>query len=256
MTDPWRNARDRAGMRGIVATLGPASVHELARSGYDVVVIDSQHSALDESDAAATIRSAPMDAAPTVVRVSALDIALIGGVLDAGAMGVIVPMIETAAQAEAAVAACRYPPAGQRSFGPNGRGMGVDLDELESRVACFVMIETARAVVDIEAIVATPGLGGVMVGPIDLSISYGARSADDFDTSAMRKVMSGVAKAARNAGLIAGAFGFGPDHAETLEGLGFTFVTVGTDRRALQDDARRHAGVSDAGATRHASGAY
>src|SRR5271163_2064199 len=126
---------------------GPTSIgpEEFARAGYDYVGFDAQHGYLDDADIAAILRRMEYVPIATVVRLPNADAAPIGRVLDAGADGVVIAMIESADQAAAAVAATRYAPAGIRSFGPLRASLGLDSAKLESRVSVFAMIETAAA---------------------------------------------------------------------------------------------------------------
>jgi 4-hydroxy-2-oxoheptanedioate aldolase len=149
------------------------TVDVLARSGYDYVGIDCQHSLLTESDAGRLLKPLIDTPVAAIVRVSRNEPALIGRLLDAGADGVIVPLVDTAEEAAAAVAACRYAPRGVRSFGPFRTSLGLDTDELEARVNCFVMVESAQAIANLDAICATPGLDAVYIGPADLSFALG-----------------------------------------------------------------------------------
>ena len=122
------------------------------------------------------------------MRVSGNNLPEINKVLDAGAMGVIVPLVNTAEQAAAAVSACLYPPDGTRSYGPTramlygGRGHPA---EANGQIACIVMIETQEGLDNLEAILATPGLGGVYVGPSDLALSLGLPPRGDTDGRAI-----------------------------------------------------------------------
>ncbi len=152
--------------------LGP---QEFARAGYDYVGFDAQHGYLDDAGIARALRRIEQVPIGTVVRLPNADAAPIGRVLDAGADAVVIAMIESAAQAAAAVAATRYPPAGVRSFGPLRAGLGHDPAAHESRASVFAMIETAAALSDIDRICAVDGLTGIYVGPADLAISHGRR---------------------------------------------------------------------------------
>src|SRR6201998_4792309 len=150
--------------------IGP---EEFARAGYDYVGFDAQHSYLDDADIAGVLRRLEHVDTGTAVRLPNADPARIGRVLDAGADAVIIAMIESAAQAAAAVAATRYPPAGIRSFGPLRASLGVDPAALESRVSVFAMIETAAALSCVDQICAVDGLAGIYIGPADLAFSMG-----------------------------------------------------------------------------------
>ncbi|MBO0728651.1 MAG: hypothetical protein J2P57_05290, partial [Acidimicrobiaceae bacterium] len=123
---------------GWLTTDSESTLEIFGRVGYDYVGIDTQHTVLNDSQAAVLIRRCASARFAVVVRVAANQAALIGRVLDAGADGIIVPMVSTPAEAEAAVAACRYPPEGVRSFGPMRGDMGLELSDLQGRVTCLV----------------------------------------------------------------------------------------------------------------------
>jgi 4-hydroxy-2-oxoheptanedioate aldolase len=166
------------------------------RAGYDYVGLDCQHSAINEAMAADILQRTPAGSPATIVRVSKNDSALIGRVADAGADGVIVPMVSTVAEAEAAVRAVHYPPRGVRSFGPIHSSMrGDDLDTLAARVRVFVMIETLDGLTNVEDICAVEGLAGVDVGPADLSIGLGLNPRTAFSTDQLVEPIEKIRKA-------------------------------------------------------------
>ena len=167
----WRSGFTRS----VGGWLSIACVHTaemMAHAGFDWLVVDLQHGIIDYTDLAAMLPA--ISGAPTtpLVRVASNNLPEINKVLDAGAMGVIVPLVNTAEQAAAAVSACLYPPDGTRSFGPTraamwgGRGYA---QEANGQIACIVMVETQEGLDNLDAIVATPHLGGVYVGPADLA---------------------------------------------------------------------------------------
>src|SRR5439155_10248961 len=124
---------------------------------------------LDVSAAGRLLHAIPKDGPAALVRTPANSAADIGKAFDAGADGVIVPLVNTAEEAAAAVSACLYAPRGTRSFVPMRVGMPFDVAGLTARTACFVMAETQNALDNIEAICATPELAGVYIGPVDLA---------------------------------------------------------------------------------------
>jgi 4-hydroxy-2-oxoheptanedioate aldolase len=177
----WRNELRKLWSRGEAAigiwtTSGSSLLAEaIAPAGPDYVVIDAQHGFMGP-DAIRMCLLALARTSPTpLVRVPTSEPGFIGQMLDAGAHGVIVPMVETPDDARRAVAACRMPPAGQRSFGPIRAAQSFDRDPatLSNEVLCIVMIETAQGVDHVDDIVAVAGVDGVCIGPADLAISYG-----------------------------------------------------------------------------------
>src|SRR5690242_2955407 len=143
----------------------PFSVRLLAPAGVDYVVIDLQHGGATEHDLPAMTSAIRLAGATPIGRVRHAHPADIGRALDLGCEGVIVPNVDSAAQAREAAGSCRYPPAGYRSGGGAMTGVGEPF--------CLVMVESARAVADLEATLAQGGVDGIYVGPRDLSYSLG-----------------------------------------------------------------------------------
>ena len=152
--------------------------------------------------------------------------------LDAGAYGVIVPMVNNRAEAEQAVAACRYPPDGNRSFGPiraalyGGRGYA---KEANGEIACIAMIETAEGIEKVEEIVTTPGLDGVYIGPSDLALSLGLTPRGDNDDPVHAATVERIQDACRRHGVAIGIHTGGLEFTRRYLDLGFNFVTLGSD---------------------------
>ncbi|MDO8211050.1 HpcH/HpaI aldolase/citrate lyase family protein [Conexibacter sp. CPCC 206217] len=235
---------------GGLAHFGAGSIEPLVAAGYDWVWLDCQHGPYDEADAAATFRTLAGAPYALAVRVAQNDAAAIGRVLDAGADAVIVPLVDSPREAADAVAACRYPPAGRRSFGPGRPDLGIDLEALERRVSCFVMAESAAALEEIDAIAATPGLAGIVVGPIDLGISLGIAPRDVAGSARVRDALTEIAAACERAAVVAGILAYGADHAKQCVELGYRFVGVGADVLTLRvASAHEVALVREAGQT-------
>jgi 4-hydroxy-2-oxoheptanedioate aldolase len=158
----------------IVAIESPEVVEVLAGAGFDWLFIDAEHSPLSPQGVQRMVMAA--GDVPCVVRVPANNEAWIKHVLDAGAAGIIVPLVNNAADAAAAVAACRYPPKGIRSSGPI-RALhygGADyLAKADDEILLIAMIETREGIANLDAICATPGVDAVYIGPSDLSFALG-----------------------------------------------------------------------------------
>jgi 4-hydroxy-2-oxoheptanedioate aldolase len=170
-----------------------------------------------------------------IVRVPWNDPGIIGRVLDAGALGVIIPMIETVDDARRAVEACLYPPAGRRSFGPirvglrDGTGY---FDGANERVAVIPMIETRAALEAVDAIVGLPGVDAAFVGPYDLSVALGLPPGDNDGKPAFDAAMAKVAAAARRAGKAAAVLS-NRKLAPARIAQGFRMISVSMDISAL-----------------------
>jgi 4-hydroxy-2-oxoheptanedioate aldolase len=152
------------------------SAEIMAHQGFDWVCIDMQHGVSDYQVALTMLQAIGTTETIPIVRVPWNEPGIIGRVLDAGAMGVIIPMVNSVEEAQAAVAACRYFPKGARSFGPTRATYYAGTDYFlgaNDQVACIPMIETKQAVERLDDILAVPGIDAVYVGPADLSITYG-----------------------------------------------------------------------------------
>jgi 4-hydroxy-2-oxoheptanedioate aldolase len=211
----------------------------LAEQGYDSITIDLQHGLIDYQIAVGMLQAMRASEVAPLVRVPWLDPAAIMKVLDAGACGVICPMINTGAQAAELVSYMRYPPAGTRSFGPTravfsaGPNYGAEADDT---LLCFAMIETAEGFRNLEEIVSTPGLDGVYIGPPDLTLGLTGRQYPfGFDreepemVSAIRTILDASHRAGIRAALHCGA----PAYAAKAIGWGFDLVTRPNDVRLL-----------------------
>ncbi len=211
----------------------------MAGQGYDSLTIDLQHGALDYADALGMLQAMRASGVAPLARVAWLDPGAIMKALDAGAYGVICPMVNSRAEAERFVACLRYPPLGLRSFGPTrvGFAAGPDyFDRANAEVVGLAMIETAEAMANLDAIVATPGLDGVYIGPADLTLGVTAgRLAPGLDREEPEMVaaIDRILAAAKAAGIRAGIHCGGPDYAAAAIRRGFDLVTVSNDVRLL-----------------------
>ena len=232
-------ASGRAALGGWVTAGGEFSLQGYWRAGYDYAGIDCQHSTIGEAAAAVILqRGRPADP-PVIVRVSKNDSALIGRLADAGADGVIVPMVSTPDEAAAAVQAVTYPPAGVRSFGPMRPDLpALDLAAMTARVSLFVMIETAQGLASVEAITQVPGLAGVYIGPADLSIGLGLPPAKAFTTDQLAEPVQRIRKACDAAGLVLGMHQLDGASARRWIERGVRLATLGTDGSVFARTAR------------------
>src|SRR3954451_5804135 len=225
----------------------PTSTERVARVGYDYVCLDGQHGLFGYSGMLAGLTA--IDAAGQavgIVRVGANDAAPIGRALDAGAAGVIVPLVNSAEEAARAVAATRYPPVGIRSYGP-GRslsGVGPLPAKINDAVIVLAMIETAEGLADVEAIAATPGLDGLYIGPSDLTIWLGGAALGDRSVAdALESALVRVRRACEDNGIAAGLHTASGEVAAKRVSEGFTFVSVAGDISHLEAAARAHLAV-------------
>ena len=172
---------------GVAALLGaPVLAEYLASYGFDFVLIDNQHGIWDDLTTVQAIRSVLLCHSIPVVRARYNDFSAIGRALEGGALGIIVPMVNTVEQAQAAAYAMRYPPQGGRSLGPVGVGfMGADYKaRANDEVFLAIQIESREAVEHAEELLAVEGVDGCWVGPADLALSMGV----DLNTAAGRRL--------------------------------------------------------------------
>jgi 4-hydroxy-2-oxoheptanedioate aldolase len=242
MTNPLRTLwqEGRCAVNGWLAVPSVLSAEVMARAGWDSLTIDLQHGMADYE--AMTTMLAVIGQTETVplVRVPWNDPTYIMRALDAGALGIICPMIETVADAQAFVDACLYPPAGSRSFGPirarlvHGDGYGAAANGLVLPIA---MIETRAAVENLDAIAAVEGLAGLYIGPADLSSALGHGPGFDRREPAILEVIHRIREAARTNGLAACLHCAAPSYAAEMAATGFDLVTIGSDARFIEAGA-------------------
>jgi 4-hydroxy-2-oxoheptanedioate aldolase len=211
----------------------PGAVARLARGGFDWVCLDGQHGVYGRSELVGAARSYPPDvAAELVVRVAVNDFAAIGAALDVGATTVIVPQVDSPAEAARAVAATFYPPQGRRSWGQLVQTWGqpsTDPEPANARTTCAVMIESAAALDQVEAIAAVPGVGCLFIGPNDLALTLGATVDAVLDDDSPRSPLARITAAAADHGLFVGAFGGAPAYADRFAARGITCLVTATD---------------------------
>jgi 4-hydroxy-2-oxoheptanedioate aldolase len=229
-------AKWRAGEPTIGGWLSLANTHVaelMAHAAFDWLCIDLQHGLIDYGDLTHMLPAISTTEVTPLVRVSGNDPKEIMKVLDAGAMGVIVPLVNSRQEAETAVAACRYPPRGGRSFGPIRAALYAGagyVEEANDEIACIAMIETKLAVDNVESIVTTPGLSGVYIGPNDLALSIGLPPQGDSDDPRHRAAVESVLACCKQHRLPVGIHTGGVEYTRRWLAAGFNFVTLGTDR--------------------------
>ena len=229
----------RRGERTLGGWLSLANVHiaeTLANLGFDWLCIDLQHGLLDYQDLRAMLPAISTADVTPLVRVPWNEPYEIMKVLDAGAYGVIVPMINNRTEADRAVAACRYPPLGNRSFGPIRAARHGRLSYAEranDEIACIAMIETSEGIERAEEIAATPGLDGVYIGPSDLALGIGLPPRGDNDHPAHAAAVGQIQAACRKHDIAIGMHTASAAFARRYLEMGFQFVTIGSDLNFL-----------------------
>lgn len=213
----------------------------VARAGFDAVTLDMQHGLIDFATALQQLQAIGTTETVPLVRLQWNEPSIIMKMLDAGAAGLICPMIDTAEDTAAFVRACHYPPEGIRSYGPIRAGRlapGDYFREANEEVLAFAMIETASAAENLEAIAAVPGLSGLFVGPYDLSVSLGQQRIADIYDPVLRDVLRRVLAACAENGLIPGIYGGSAEHLRELSGMGFRLLSTGDDTKLLEQGAQ------------------
>jgi 4-hydroxy-2-oxoheptanedioate aldolase len=219
----------------------PVTAELVVRSGAGWAGIDTEHGAISHHEMAAMLQVLRLGGVPALVRVAGNDHGEIGRALDAGACGVIVPQVESRAEAERAVAACRYPPAGRRSWGPlqvalaEGDWTPQDGDD---HAACIVMLESEAAVHGAEDIVSTPGLDAVLLGPNDLALTIGLPPTATFQGGRHRDLVDEAIRACREADVPVGAVLADPADARAYVDMGIRLLAVFGDLRTLARESR------------------
>ena len=237
-------AEGRPTLNGWLSIGNPFTAEIMAAQDYDSICIDVQHGALDYNSALPMLQAMRASNVVPLVRVPWLEPGIVMKVVDAGAYGVICPMINTARQAAEFVSYLRYPPLGQRSFGPTRANFSAGSNyaaEANGEILAFAMVETAEAMSNLDAIAATPGLDGIYVGPADLTFSLAqGRLAPAFDREepemidALKKIVAACKKAGIRCALHCGT----PDYAARAIAWGFDMTTVSGDSRLLAGAAQ------------------
>lgn len=226
---------------GWCALPAPIVAETVAREGFSTVTIDQQHGLWDTAATAAGIAAIRMAGAAPVVRIPLGAFAVASRSLDFGAEGIIAPMINTVEDARAFVGTAKFPPLGERSWGPT-RAMtlaGISdpklyLREANASIVTLAMIETKTAMANLDAIAATPGIDVLFVGPSDLSIGLTNAAELDPHSSTVDAALDKIVAACRKAGKIAGLYCANAERAAASAKRGFRFLAVGSDLAFLR----------------------
>lgn len=229
---------------GTWVSLSDPAVAEILAPDFDFVVLDTEHapnSLETVTDCARAVEAAAGDALP-LARVPWNDPVRIKRTLDTGVAGVIVPMVEDREAAEAAVAACRYPPEGVRGMAAAraseyGRSFDSYVERANEDVLTVLQIETATGVENVADIAAVDGVDALLVGPADLSANLGALGEWESDTFA--DAVATIVGEANDAGTPVGTLGIDPDQVRTFADLGFDYLVAGVDASMLLAGADR-----------------
>lgn len=244
----WRAGRRT--LNGWCALPSSFAAELMAQQGWDSVTLDLQHGLVDYQAAVPMLQAISTTDAVPLCRVPWLEAGIIMKLLDAGAYGIICPMVNTAEDARRFVAYASYPPLGERSFGPIRASVYAGADyatHADATILRIAMVETRTALANLEDIVATPGLDGVYVGPSDLAASMGyAPKLDPTDTEVVDACRT-ILTAAKARGLVAGMHTGTPEYARQVHGWGFDMATIGSDARLMAAKAQEVIGLARSG---------
>ena len=232
----WREGKPA--VMGWCSSGNPYIAEVMAHAGYDALTIDWQHGVgVSQTSIVSCIQAIGNTDTVPMVRVPKNEPDYISYVLDAGAYGVIVPMVNSAEEAAAAGLACRYAPQGNRSIGGSRAALATGMDDYvehaNDEIICLAMIETTRALDSVEAIAKAPGIDGLYVGPSDLSLDMGVSlsgwATDEEHLAACRRIV----EAARKAGVVPCHHGAGPEVSAMLMKMGFMLCHITSDVRTV-----------------------
>jgi 4-hydroxy-2-oxoheptanedioate aldolase len=222
----------------------PIVAELVGREGFPAVTLDGQHGLWDIASLLGAIALVRQAGAAPLVRIPVGEFATASRALDFGAEGIIAPMINTPADARAYVSFAKFPPLGERSWGPhrattlaNIPDQKVYLREANNLTVTFAMIETKTALDNVEAIAATPGIDALFLGPADLSIALSNGADVDPMADAVEKGLDRIVAAASKAGKITGAYCHTAERAAALARRGVRFLAVGSDMGFLRAGA-------------------
>src|SRR5580692_6372237 len=228
--------QDAYAVNGWLSLPATFSAEVMAHLGWDSLTIDLQHGLIDYQSAVGMLQAISTTPTVPLVRVPWLDPAIIMKVLDAGAYGVICPMVNSAAEAREFVAACRYPPAGIRSCGPIRANIYAGPDYIANAnrtIITMAMIETRAGLDNLEEILSVEGLDAIYVGPSDLSLALGCEPQLDPTEAIVVEAIKHIVARAREKKVVPGIHTASPAYAQKMVRQGFQFVTVSTDVRLL-----------------------
>ncbi len=230
----WRE--DKAAINGWLAIPNSFSAEVMAHQGWDSLTVDLQHGVIDYAAMVPMLQAISTTGTVPVVRVPWLEPGIIMKSLDAGAYGIICPMVNTRDDCAKLVAYTHYAPQGTRSFGPIRASLygGADYPtHANATIVAFAMIETAQALDNLDAILSVEGLDAIYIGPSDLSLALGCKPVFDDVDPPVAQAIAHICERARAHGVVAGVHNGRADVAKKRIEMGFRFTTLGSDARLL-----------------------
>ena len=239
-------ARGEAVVNGWLSIPSAFSAEVMAHQGFDSLTVDMQHGVVDYQVAVSMLQAISTTGVMPLARVPWNDPARLMKILDAGAYGVICPMVNTRDEAEALVRACKYPPRGYRSWGPVRASIyaGADYgDHANDDIVVMPMIETAEAMKNLDDILSVPGVDGAYVGPSDLSLALGLKPRLDQTDAPVVEAQQKIAEACKRHGVVAGIHNSTATYALKMIAQGYQFVTLASDSRHMAMKAAEEVAV-------------
>ena len=231
----------KAAINGWLEIPSSFSAEVMSHQKWDSLTLDMQHGAINNSNILEMLQAISTTNVVPMVRLNWNEPGQAMKVLDAGAYGVICPMISNRKQTEKFVQACMYPPKGYRSFGPTRGFMygGKDyVDNANDEILKIAMIETKEALEKLDSIMSTPGIDGIYIGPADLSLAIGQKPGFDKpkDHPTYEQILN-ILNHAKKHNLVAGIHNATPEYAKKMIDIGFQIVTIGSDKVFMNDGA-------------------
>lgn len=238
--DIWKE--NQAVVNGWLSIPNSFTTEAMSKMGWDTLTIDMQHGQNDYSTSISMLQAISQSSVVPFARVPWNEAGIIMKMLDAGVCGIIAPMINTKKECEQFVSYCRYPPLGQRSFGPMRAQLVYGSDYFQnanSQIVTLAMIETQEAIKNLDEILSVKGLNGVYIGPADMSISYGLTPKFDVKDDLIYSKINLIVKKAKEHGKIAGIHNGTTKYAKEMIAIGYQFVTISSDFRAMSSSAKQ-----------------
>ena len=237
--DIWKNGK--VIINGWLSIPNSFTAESMAKMGWDTLTIDLQHGINNYSTSISMLQAISHSSTIPFARVPWNEPGIIMKMLDAGICGIIAPMINNKEECERFVSYCRYPPLGQRSFGPMRAQLvyGSDyFNNANSQIVTLAMIETQEAVNNLDEILSVKNLSGVYIGPADMSIAYGLEPKFDVKEDPVFSNIKLIVKKAKEYGKIAGIHNGTTQYAKEMIALGYQFITISSDYRGMTSFAQ------------------
>ncbi len=235
----WQEGKVQIG--GWLSISSSFSAEIMAHQGFDWLCIDTQHGSMEFDDAFTMLQAISTTDTIPFVRVGWNDPRLIMKYLDAGAYGVVVPMVNNRAEAEAVVRAVRYPPVGQRSSGAFRASLygGSDyMQHANEEIVCIAMVETAEGLDKVDEIASTPGLDAIYIGPSDLNLALGLAPRGEPWDPKHQTAVDKIRTACEKHGIVPGVHTWGPSYAAKFIDQGFKMVMLSPDSASMVQGVR------------------